>query len=63
MQFFSIHQGILKKMGFHKNFKQLCLTFIKKIIEQNINILEWFLKDHVTGVMMLKIQLWISSQK
>ncbi len=36
----------------------------KKIIEQQINIFAWFLKDHVTlkpGVMMLKIQLW--SQK
>jgi len=30
-------------------------------LEQQIIILEWFLKDHVTlktGVMMLKIQLW-----
>ncbi len=26
--------------------------------EQQIRILEWFLKDHVTGVKMLKIQLW-----
>ncbi len=31
-----------------------------KLIEQQIIILEWFLKDHVTlktGVMMLKIQI------
>ncbi len=29
-------------------------------VEQQISILEWFLKDHVTlkTVMMLKIQLW-----
>ncbi len=26
--------------------------------EQQIRILEWFLKDNVTGVMMLTIQLW-----
>ncbi len=32
-------------------------------LEQQINILDWFLKDHVTmktGVMMLKIQLCIT---
>ncbi len=32
-------------------------------VEQQISILEWFLKDHVTlktGVMMLKIQLRIT---
>ncbi len=32
-------------------------------LEQQISILEWFLKDHVTpkaGVMMLKIQLCIT---
>ncbi len=28
--------------------------------EQQIRILEWFLKDHVTGVMMLKIQFEIT---
>ncbi len=30
--------------------------------EQQICLVEWFLKDHVTlktGVMMLKIQLWL----
>jgi len=35
-------------------------TFIDMFLEQQINILEEFLKDHVTlktGVMMLKIQL------
>ncbi len=31
---------------------------IINIFEQQIRILEWFLKDHVTGIMMLKIQLW-----
>ncbi len=34
---------------------------IKMFLEQQISMLEWFLKDHVTlktGVMMLKIQLW-----
>ncbi len=33
----------------------------KCFLEQQIGILEWFLKDHVTlktAVMMLKIQLW-----
>ncbi len=32
-------------------------------VEKKIGILEWFLKDHVTlktGVMMLKIQLYIT---
>ncbi len=32
-------------------------------LEQQISILEWFLKDPVimkTGVMMLKIELWIT---
>ncbi len=36
---------------------------IKKILEQQINIFEWFLKDHgtlKTGIMMLKIQLCIT---
>ncbi len=35
----------------------------KNFLEQQIIILEWFLKDHVTlktGVMMLKIQLCIT---
>ncbi len=35
-------------------------------LEQQISILEWFLKDHVTyhtGVMMLKIQLYNHSNK
>jgi len=35
-------------------------TLIDMFLKQQINILEWFLKDHVTlktGVMMLKIQL------
>ncbi len=29
-------------------------------LEQQISILEWFLNDHVTGVIMLKIQLCIT---
>ncbi len=45
--------------SFHKNIKQPFSALI--IIEQQISISDWFLKDHVTlktGVMMLKIQLW-----
>ncbi len=30
----------------------------KMFLEQQIRILEWFLKDRVTGVMMQKNQLW-----
>ncbi len=33
------------------------------LLDHEISILEWFLTDHVplkTGVMMLKIQLWIT---
>ncbi len=44
----SIHQRNLKI--FNNNNK--CFY------ELQIRILELFLKDHVTGVMMLKIQLW-----
>ncbi len=39
----------------------IIIIMIKMFLEQQISILEWFLKDHVklkTGVMMLKIQLW-----
>ncbi len=39
----------------------LLIRYLHLIIEQQISILEWFLKDHVTlktGVTMLKIQLW-----
>jgi len=38
----------------------------KNALEQQISILEWFLKDHVTlktGVMMLKIQLCLHRNK
>ncbi len=38
------------------------ISFTHIAFEQQINILEWFLKDHVTlktGVMILKIQLCI----
>ncbi len=31
--------------------------------EQQIRILEWFLKDHVTGVMMLKFSFEITGIK
>ncbi len=34
------------------------LTMWSKPAPVQIRILEWFLKDHVTGVMMLKSQLW-----
>ncbi len=52
----------------HKNIKKqkqyLALIIIKEMfLEQQISILEWFLKDPVimkTGVMMLKIELWIT---
>ncbi len=43
----------------HKNIKQPFSALI--IIEQQISISDWILKNHVTlktGVMMLKIQLW-----
>ncbi len=34
------------------------IIIIIVFLQQQIRILEWFLKDHVTGVTMLKIQLW-----
>ncbi len=30
------------------------IILIINVFEQQIRILEWFLKDHVTGVMMIK---------
>ncbi len=55
------HQRILKKgknHGFHKNIKQK--KKFNMVLEHQISILEWFLKNHVTlmiRVMMLKMQL------
>ncbi len=54
-------------LSFHKYISSTAAFNIdnnkKMYLEQLISILEWFLKDHVTlktGVMMLKIQRWIT---
>ncbi len=47
---------------YHGNHKNINIDS-SMFLEQQISILEWFLKDHVTlktGVMMLKIQLCIT---
>ncbi len=53
----SIHQWNLKKINLLRCF-QHNNNNNKSFFEQQIRIFEWFQKDHVTAVMMLKIQLW-----
>ncbi len=52
----SIHQRILKKM--YSTVLNIDANNNNNKLEQQISILEWFLKDHMTlktGVMMLKM--------
>ncbi len=58
----SVHQRNLKKF-YSAVFN---IIIIINVFEQQISILEWFLKDHVTlktEVMMLKIQFWNQRNK
>ncbi len=58
LNFEVIKESWKKYHDFHKNIKQK--KKINMVLEHQISILEWFLKNHVTlmiGVMMLKMQL------
>ncbi len=63
----SIHQRILKQNAVSTKILSSTTVFNidnnnkKKVLEQQISILEWFLKDHVTlktGVIAIKIILY-----
>jgi len=44
-----------KCISFHKNIKQHNIDDKEMFLVHQISILDWFLKDHVTRVIMLKI--------
>jgi len=46
---------IKKCISFHQNIKQHNIDDKEMFLVYQISILDWFLKDHVTTVIMLKI--------